>query len=66
VQVTCRKTCEDCDGTGIIENVDANDAERMHAHTFLSQCGAQVSSQRHGKQIMVQVSRGIHSGNILW
>jgi hypothetical protein len=49
VQVTYRKTCKYCNGTGIIENdtVDANDAE--NAHTFLSLCGAQVLSDKENK-----------------
>jgi molecular chaperone DnaJ len=62
VQVTYRETCEDCDGTGIIDNVEANDAE--NTHTYCQSCRGQ-GSRRQRKQIMVQVPRGIHSGNVL-
>jgi molecular chaperone DnaJ len=52
VQVTYRETCEDCDGTGIIDNVEANDAE--NTHTYCQSCRGQ-GSHRQRKQIIVQV-----------
>ena len=64
VQVTYRETCEECDGTGIIEKDDLNEKDAENAPTFCQSCRGQ-GSHRQRKQIMVQVPRGVHSGNVL-